>query len=222
MPQRNARLSRAQADDVAVICSWGSDALMQIAAAIEKSPPTIQKQKIRQTIATEIGGDKAEIVSRVLVSLAGALRRNFASPRELIDGLALPPDWTDAQRAKWRDCEGAIEKLLSIESVVLAAKATDLSYDVERFCVGARIVTDIRPVFDLERNGILGSTVRQTLRLEYATSDGTITSISIGLDADDIERIRKACEEATHKTSVATETLKKSGIQEIVIPGEDF
>ncbi len=130
-------------------------------------------------------------------------------------------EWDDAQRTKWQECRSALEQLLSTESIALAAKAADLSFDVERFCVGARIITDIRPVFDPRRDKIVGSTIRQTLRLEYMSLEGTISNMSIGLDAEDIDRLKKACEEATHKVAVARSTLTKSGLTEIIVPGED-
>ena len=106
--------------------------------------------------------------------------------------------------------------------MVLATKALDLSFDVERFCVGTRIITDVRPVFDPSRNQIVGSAIRQTLRLEYMSLDGTVTSMSIGLDADDIDRLKKACDEAIHKVGVVRDALTKSGLTEIIVPGEDL
>ncbi len=127
-------------------------------------------------------------------------------------------EWDDAQRTKWQECRSALEQLLSTESIALAAKAADLSFDVD---VGARIITDIRPVFDPRRDKIVGSTIRQTLRLEYMSLEGTISNMSIGLDAEDIDRLKKACEEATHKVAVARSTLTKSGLTEIIVPGED-
>jgi hypothetical protein len=221
MPDRVVRLSKTQAEDIAAICAIGREALTCIAAAIEKLPVTIKKEKIQNAIAVEFGEEKAEPLARVLFGLATVHRRNFVTVSTLLDILSLPADWTDAQRAKWQECRPVIERMLSSESVVLAAKATDLSFDVERFCVGARIITDMRPVFDLQRNRILGSTLRQTLRLEFVSLDGTVTSISVGLDADDINRLKKECDEATHKASVTRDMLTKSGLAEIIIPGEE-
>jgi hypothetical protein len=221
MPERIIRLSKTQADDIAVIISIGREALTRIATVIEKLPVTIKREKVEEAIAAQFGEEKAESLGRVLFGLATVHRRNFVTIPALLDILSLPSDWDDSKRAKWQEFRPILERMLSSESVVLAAKATDLSFDVERFCVGARIITDMRPVFDLQRNRILGSTLRQTLRLEFVSLDGTVTSISVGLDADDISRLKKECDEAVHKADVTRDMLTKSGLTEIIIPGEE-
>jgi hypothetical protein len=222
MPDRIIRLSKSQADDIVTVCSFGGDALLRVANAIEAMPTTIRKEKIEESFAAQLGSEKSKPLTRMLLGLATVHRRNFDNVAALLESISLPTEWDEAKRAKWLECRPAFERLLSLESVVLATKAIDLSFDVERFCVGTRIITDIRPVFDLARNQIAGSTIRQTLRLEYMSLDGTVASVSIGLDADDIDRLKKACEEANHKAIVARETLTKSGITEIIVPGEDL
>jgi hypothetical protein len=222
MPDRVIRLSKAQADDIATVCSLGSGILMRVATAVEALPTTIKKKKIQEAIAAQFGAETAQPLARILFGLATVHRRTFDSVAALLESISLPAEWDEAKRAKWRECQAALIRLLSAESVVLATKAADLSFDVERFCVNARIITDIRPVFDLPRDRIIGSTIRQTLRLEYMSLDGTVTSVSIGLDADDIDRLKKACDEATHKADVARDTMTKSGLKEIIVPGEDL
>src|SRR4051794_26114532 len=167
MPERVIHLSRSQADDIAAVCSFGSDALMRVAVAIQALPTTIKKEHIEEVFADQVGdAQKARPLTRTLFGLAILHRRNFADPAgSLLASVSLPEEWPDAKRAKWVECQPALERLLSSESVVLATKAVDLSFDVERFCVGARIITDIRPIFDLPLNQISGSTIRQTLRL---------------------------------------------------------
>jgi hypothetical protein len=220
MADRMIRLSKPQADDISFICSFGVGLLSEVAAAIEALPPTMKKGKVQEAISAVAGGDKAERIRRIIFSLATVHRRNFDDASSLLDSVSVPPEWGEQQRQKWRECKPSFARLLSAKSIVLAAKATDLSFDVERFCVGARIITDIRPVFDEQRSSIVGSTIRQTLRLEYMSIDGTVTSVSIGLDANDISRIRRACEEAMRKVSVVTETLQRAGITELLIPGK--
>jgi len=221
MPERVIRLSKAQADDITTVCSFNGETLKRIAEAIERLPYTIRQEKIQAAIASEFGTEKAEPLGRVLFGLATVHRRHFENVSSLLESISIPAEWDDLRRTKWEECRPALEQLLSTESVVLATKAADLSFDVERFCVGTRIVTDIRPVFDPQRSQIVGSAIMQTLRLEYMSLDGTVASISIGLDAGDIDHLKKACEEATHKAEVAQDTLTKSGLTEIIVPGEE-
>jgi hypothetical protein len=220
MPDRVLRLSKKQADDIATLCELGVDTLTRIAAAIETMPLTVKDAKIKETITSQFGIGQAESLERVLFGLATIHRRRFDDVSELLDAIR-SDSWNETQRAAWLACRPAFEQLLSAESVVLATKALDLSFDVERFCVGARIITDLRPVFDRPRTTIVGSTIRQTLRLEYSSIDGTVTSVSIGLDAEDISRLKQSCEEALLKVSVAKSLLMKAGLTEILIPGEE-
>jgi hypothetical protein len=218
------RLPAAQANDIEVICSFGPDFLEQAAAAIEAIPLTIERNKI-QSVLTKFGSEKAEPLDRVLFGLAVASRRRFDKVSTLLDSISPPVAWDGERRRKWneslKNCRRPLERLLSAESIVLATKALDLSFDVERFCVAARIITDIRPVFDTARSQIVGSTIRHTFRLEYAGIDGTTSSMSVGLDANDIAKIKEACEEAGNKVAAVQKLLKKGGISEIIIPGEE-
>lgn len=220
MPERRLALSRTQANDIAVICAWGPSMLTQIADDVEAIPVTISREPIQQAIAKRTGVEKAETLYRVLFGLAAVHRRRFEDVSELLDAVT-PSEWDDKQRTNWQNCRPALQRLPMAEPVILATKALDLSYDVERACVGLRIVTDIRPVFDQNRNTIAGTTIRQTLRLEYTGVDGNTNSISVGLDADDVSRLKQLCEEAMQKISVVKEKLIQAGMTEIVVPGED-
>jgi hypothetical protein len=225
MPDRSIRLSQPQADDLAVICSIGASSLIRVLGKVEDAPITIRASKLRETILTaQIGGDKADVLGRVLLGLATLMRRGPSNASEVLAMVSgsLALRWNPDQMKQWQDCRPVFERLLSSRSVTLATKATDLSYDVERFCIGSRIITDIRPVFDDEREAIVGSTIRQTLRLEFMSMDGSANSISVGLDKDDISRLKDACEEALRKATRAQETMRKAGLSETVVAGEDF
>jgi hypothetical protein len=215
------RPSKEQADEIAAVCSLGSETLSEIASIIEALPVTVRAEKIRAAISAKVGTAKAEALERVLLVFSVAIRRRFDNVPTLLDSVLLPTEWNDAQRQKWRECRPALERLLSIESVILTTKATDLSFDIERLCIASRIITDVRPVFDLERNKVIGTTIRQTLRLEYSSSNGDVESISIGLDADDIVRLKKSCEEAIHKAEILKNMLEKAGLTEMLIPGDE-
>ncbi len=218
------RLPLAQANDIAAICSFGNELLAKIASRIERMPRTIDRDKIQAEL-DEFGEEVAAPLGRVLFALAAATRRRFGDVSSLLDQIRPPISWEESHRKQWQEAiqksRPALERLLSAESVVLATKALDLSYDVERFCVTSRIITDIRPVFDADHTQIIGSTIRHTLRLEYMGVEGSVSSMSIGLDADDIARIKSSCEEATKKATAVRELLTKSGIKDVIIPGEE-
>jgi hypothetical protein len=133
---------------------------------------------------------------------------------ELLDGVSegLPttiPSWNQAQLESWQKCRPALQKLLESKLVVLAAKVVDLTFDFSAFCLGTRILTDIRPIFDDPRATIIGTAITQTLRLEFAEGDGQFNNISIAMDLDDILHLKKACEEAIRKGEVAKRLVEE-------------
>ena len=215
------RLSSSQAEDLYAVCSLGPALLSKVASAVSALPPTIRKDKVQVAIAAIAGAEKASLIRRVVFGLATVYRRNFDDVSSLLNHVMVPHSWTDKDRADWHACIEPLEQIMSSNAITLSAKAADLSFDVERFCLGARIITDVRPVFDKERGNIVGTTIRQTMRLEYMANDGTVTSLSIGLDASDLVRIRQACEDAIHKADVAAKTMQSIGSGEVIISGED-
>jgi hypothetical protein len=105
-------------------------------------------------------------------------------------------------------------------AVVLPAKARELAFDFERIYTRARILTDIRPVFDDARNEIMGANVTQTLRLDYTSRNDSSTSLSLALDMSDIEELRKCCKDALRKATISREKIEASWGIEAALPGE--
>ena len=221
MADRKIRLSKSQADDFAALCAVGPDLLLRVAQAIEALPLTIKRERVQKAIVEAAGADHAEPIERVVFGLATVHRRNFDDTSSILERLDVPRGWSDSQRQSWHDCKPSIDRLLSAKSIVLSTKAADLSLDVERYCISARIITDIRPVFDEVRAGIVGSAIRQTFRIEYMSPNGVVTSLSIGLDEGDIKKIQKSCQEAINKTQTISKMLNQANITEILVPGEE-
>lgn len=218
------RLSPAQRDDLAVICRLGKDRLSEVAEVIEGLKSTIKRDKIdaalRETVRSETA---ARALSRFLFGLAGAFRQNLSTPEESIEAVSRAVDEArDSRFENWEQCRPAITRLLKNQSVSLAAKALNISYDFERLYIAGRLVTSIRPVFDDPREEILGSTIVQTLRIEFADSGGHHRSISIAMDLDDIQQLLKSCQSALKKAAKA-KSLMEDGrrLLEAIVPGED-
>jgi hypothetical protein len=76
------------------------------------------------------------------------------------------------------------------------------------------------PIFNDEKTKIVGSTVVQTLRLEYISSDGDQSSTSIALDLEDLQTLKSACEEGIKKAKLSKLTVEKEWQLESVLLGE--
>jgi hypothetical protein len=108
-----------------------------------------------------------------------------------------------------------------VRSIGAAAKALDVSYDFERIYTAGRFLTSVRPIFDDARERILGTTVVQTLRLEYSLSNGDPGSLSFALDKADIRQLMQSCAEALRKADITLHDLKNVWGIPTIMPGED-
>jgi len=220
------RLTRSHADDLAAVCELGREKLTQIGKTLDAIGLTIRPSKVEQAIATQVDKQTAEVLARVLFGLATLRRRSRAQISELLDGVEeslASIRGNEARVEALRACKSDIGQLLASTPVVMTAKALDLAYDFSQVFVGARIITDIRPVFDEpQKDDIVGATIVQTIKMESVDSEGTAHKISIALDLDDVQQLKDSCEEALRKAAAAKKLAEEDFGIETMIPGEEM
>jgi hypothetical protein len=219
------RLSKNVIDDVVRLSSIDGHALARLLAAFEDLGPTIKRSKIRELITRHVGSASAGPLERFLFGLNASNRREGSTFSDLLDGIenAIIPSRLKGEEAdQWRRNRELLERLLRSSAVTISAKALDLSYDFARLFVGARIITDMRPVFDDLRNEIIGTSITQTLRLDYRTSDGTDSTISVSLDISDLRELMNSCQSAIDKATVARRLIEDGCKKEAILAGEDL
>jgi hypothetical protein len=218
------RLSSSQRSDLVKVCEIGAARIDQITRRISSERLTLRRSKIESIIAEEVGSELGETLGRLVFSIAGSFRRNRSTPAEFLERLdtTLTGDSKEDQRLSgWAECRPAFQHLLETDSVRIAAKAIDISYDFERVYLAGRLLTSIRPVFDEKREELVGSTIVQTLRVEFIAPNGDQSSISIAMDADDIKQLQGECERALMKAEKARSKIEKDCGIEAIIPGEE-
>lgn len=148
--------------------------------------------------------EQASISEFVDAAVAGLAQLNEREPAAGLDGL-----------------KAALERFLSTDSGSrVSAKAADILYDQERLFQGARILTDVRPVFaDPVDSGVRVAMLLHTLRLEYfdAGSRG-VKSFYVAVDRQDLQAIRRLVDRALDKEHVLAETLKAAEISVLIPP----
>jgi len=224
----SVRPTRQQLDDLAATCKLGVERLAQIRQRLD-GRPTISRRRIEEMVGSVVPEPTSLAVTRFLMSAGFTMRRRLANPAEFIEGISrhirtLPKE--DMRFSNWEGCSLEVELLLAVPSVGLAAKAYDISYDFERVFTAARLITSIRPVFregeKSDKGDVVGSTVVQTLRLEYASHEGERTSVSVALDLEDVENLRRSCVEAQAKAKASVALMEgKCQIEAIVIGERD-
>jgi hypothetical protein len=223
MPSVSVRLSKPQIEDLVAMCGLGVGGLNRVADALEQMKPTIKRTELRRVISGAVGeGRASEATARALPGLATAIRKYAVLPSDLLESVQsglIAQGVGEPTLRLWHECRPIIERMLSTKVVSLYAKARDLAFDFERLYARARILTDIRPVYDDDRNTIIGGDITQTLRLDYFVAEGETKSITVALDILDLEQLKKCCGDALQKAEVARKLLDNSGL-EVVLPGE--
>jgi hypothetical protein len=227
MASLKLHLSNAMKTDLAGLCSMGAERLGRAAEKIEAAPFTIRRSKIEAIIREEFNAEDGTLVMRVLFGIAGTFRREFSSADDVVSSLSralssLPPEEYNSRFSEWSKCSEALRALLSSQSVTLAAKAIDISYDYERVYIAGRLLTSVRPIFDDPRETIVGSTIVQTFRLEFLSPNGDRSNISVAMDMEDIQRLQKECETATRKAKAIRNRIEKDCHIEAIDPGEEI
>jgi hypothetical protein len=131
----------------------------------------------------------------------------------LVDGLvqSLQEDREDSEHqepkeAQYKFVHEFLRDLLKVEWVRITIKAIDLSYEFANLLQESRIITDIRPIFNEEADTIEGSVVTFTLRLNFLNA-GQYESLSIAVDAADLEILESQCKRALQKAETALNSL---------------
>jgi len=221
------RLLPYQLADLEVIRDIGEAKLRAVIERLQNIQTVPRRAKdLHKEIAAALE-DKSEVAGRILgplLSLRAIIRQRRLSADEVIEGLRYgietsDSEWTPEEMDRWSSVEPLIKDLLFVRAVRLVATALDLSYEYQNVLQGARIVTDIRPVFNEEGDGIEVAVVSQTLRLRYDTTEGD-HSLSIAMDENDVRDLERQCQRALKKARTARDLMTKQASIPTTISGE--
>lgn len=108
----------------------------------------------------------------------------------------------------------AMKRLLGIKSLTFAAKALGLRSDYEKLFCDAKIITDIRSVFDNVTDKPTGALVSNLLKLEFHEL-GEHKEFYVYLGRDSISKLRRILERAEKKTASLRTLIADVGITDL-------
>ena len=125
-------------------------------------PPPLTTAELG-SIFDEVFADDPEVSSSLLkqvVSLASLERQRNLAADDVLNGLLFGvgtsgQPWNKEEIERWHAVEPELRRLLEHPLVWRVTKALDLSYDFAHLLQDAKIVADIRPVFDREAKRLL-------------------------------------------------------------------
>ena len=103
-----------------------------------------------------------------------------------------------------------ISLLLRAQALLVSARASDLQHDFDRVFVSAKIVSDVRTVFNQSGDNIQGSMVIHNLNVTYA-QEGDFKNFYVAMDSADLAKLRTVLDRADVKGSALKISVEKAG-----------
>ena len=203
------------------ISELGEPASSELLSALEKASPNVNDRRLVKSLSVpSISSDDL----REIVSAIGALYlvqvRDEVPLERLIEDVGnamardLPEPLCESLKAR-------LGPLLNVKPMAVSVKASDLQKQHTRVFLGARILTDIRPVFEEGKEPFLsGAMLVHNLKLEVAENLES-KDIYVALDDDDIVTLQKVLARATVKSKVLKSALREARIIDLESNGEN-
>lgn len=103
----------------------------------------------------------------------------------------------------------------------MVSKAANIVFQNDRVYHGARILTDLRPVFgDSPNSAPTTFVVQHTLKLDYSRDRNT-KEIFFTMDTEDLENLRKVIDRAVEKDQTLRELVQSKDMRIFGEPGGD-
>ncbi|MCG6553523.1 MAG: hypothetical protein L7F77_14465 [Candidatus Magnetominusculus sp. LBB02] len=169
--------------------------------------------------------DKAAPVFELLMSLYTMRRQTDMSADDFLESILFSVEkaekpWSEEDFSKLKDRKSILQNLLSLSAVWNVAKGLDLFYAYDCLLRSAKIMTDIRPIFNENATEIQGSIISYTIRLYLDSIEGRRT-LSIALDEKDVKNLLKQCERALRKAETSKSFMQANRIKSTIISGEE-
>jgi hypothetical protein len=174
---------------------------------MEASAPSIPPQDLDMILETMLAIQLARSTyQRPMELFVDDIMKELESPGP--EQLNLP----ETERHKF---VGRLRSLISLESLMVIAKARELQTEHGHVFLNGRIITDLRPVFrGSPDESPLGMVLLHILKLSYLDreSEGKRSAFFIALDESDIAALKRLLERAETKASTLRSKLEAAGI----------
>ena len=221
-------ISPRQSKSLQAVAKVSEDSFKKIATEIcRKSEVSVKASDLLKRIEViSKDADFAKALCSQLMSLSSFGRSEHLDVEGVLAALyeGIKRSELDPTTIAWFDgVREPLKALLESEAIRLPAKALGLSGEYERILSTANVVTDVRPVFDHQRDLVIGAVVSQALIVSYLENSRRFDegSISIVLDVKDIDGLIEELTRAKRKAEKVKEQFGESLAGNIFAIGEE-
>jgi hypothetical protein len=165
---------------------------------------------------TGIGTEDLHSILNGLVNLNSLVSQVKEGPDKLVDLLTdtlerqATKSWKEESLARWKAASDQISSAIGWasrdETLLAQEKIRKLTYAHQNLLTSAKLVDDLRPIYNNDGTKIVHVILTYSLLIEY--NDGEPRRIELALDAADVADLKRACERAQRKTIAAKELVK--------------
>jgi len=194
--------------------------LQAIEKALGEKKPTLDTEALSRSVAERSGLDLAQVGSiiSVLWRLALIQRRLDLNTDAFLSGLSTnlsekgSERWSTEDAKCWNDRQEYVARLISPDgTLAYGAKAAELLLDQQFLFCRARVLTDVRPVFDEGAECVQGFLPFHTLSVTYHEG-GETREMHLAMDFNDIVRLRNQLLRAERKERLVRQDLTDKGL----------
>jgi len=213
-------LDKHQLDDCRIVRGVPSGKIEELIQRLASVPASLRlKDLVNAAKSVLMDSTAADAIVRLGVSFNG-LSRQLGLPFEetvnaIRDALVRESLWSPQELDQWQRLEPSFLQLVSNRAFRLVSKTIDLAYEYPYLYRRARVLTDVRPIFNEDAKQIEGAIVTFSLRLRYDGIGGD-DGISIAMDEQDLRQLFEQCHRALAKARTLEDFIKRTGLPTFV------
>jgi hypothetical protein len=217
MPASNLRIPSRYKPGLDAAVALSAERVDQLSQALRHAPRHLTTRRLARDVAAavpDLSVDEITEMLEALLSLIALPPEDGFAAAELARDVAWSQDLT-LEAAEREAFAANLTTLLSLETLVLAARAHDVVTEAERVFHDARILTDVRPVFlpgARVADGPRAAVLLSNLKIEYHEGRGAIDSVFFALDHSDLVRLQSVVDRALAKVASLQAMIDRMGV----------
>ncbi len=214
------RVPERHFEGIAKILSLADEAFQELLVALAKLPVKLYpKDLLTKAISgvRDIPPDSAGIITDAVLSLCMNRARSDKNTLDYVSEVTQSIEESGSKTLKLSTetkeiLRSRFAKILDVKPLAVSAKATNLFLEYERSFSSARVLTDIRPIFDAKADSPPdAAVVVHTLSIHYH-QNGDHKEFFVAMDDEDVQMLLDVLERAKLKAKSLKQTLVSAKI----------
>jgi hypothetical protein len=194
--------------------SMSEEAFQVLKAAFSTAPPNLRIDTFSEQVKNSVTRALPEMadIAGIIIGLSRSPRDSSVSVEELASSVAGEILKRKGEHPDPVLLENRLSGLLGIQSLKLWAKAANVQHQYEEIFSAARIISDIRTVFEADGVTPLGAMVVHNLKITSVDGHHKFHDRFLALDNADLDILKEVLQRATDKTGSLENIIMKSGL----------